>query len=84
MFIDKNGDLLGCGNNADGRLVFGVEEEVLKHPTFIKTPERIKKVFASNFSAIITESDDLYIWGEFLGNMLEMTNFFLLDDEMRS
>ena len=48
----------------------------IKEPTFIKAPGRVKKIFASQFSALITEKDDLYVWGDFMSEVIEMTNFF--------
>lgn len=40
----------------------------------------MKKIYASTFSALITEKDDLYVWGPFLGEPLEMMNPFDLDE----
>ena len=39
----------------------------------------MKKIYASSFSALITEKDDLYLWGGFLGEIIEMYNPF--DDD---
>ena len=36
----------------------------------------MKNIFASNFSALVTEQDDLFIWGGFLGEVVEMYNPF--------
>ena len=35
-------------------------------------------------SALITEKDDLYIWGEFLGEIISMTNPFDSDEFMEN
>lgn len=58
------------------------DEKFIPEPTFVKTPDRVKKVFASTMSALITEKDDLYIWGEFLGEIIDMTNPFESDEFM--
>lgn len=55
-------------------------DKSIQEITFIQTPDRAKKIFASNFSALITEKDDLFIWGGFLGEIVEMLNPFELDE----
>lgn len=40
----------------------------------------MKKIYASTFSALITEKDDLYIWGGFLSEVIDMTNPFELEE----
>lgn len=81
LFIDKNGSLYGCGDNSKGQLMSHSSKKKIKEITFIKTPDRVKKISASSFSALITEKDDLYVWGEFLSEIIEMTNPFELDGD---
>ena len=76
LFLDKNGDLFGCGLNDKKQILFSSSEKSIKEPILIKTPDRVKKIFASNFSALVTEKDDLYIWGGFLGEEIDMMNPF--------
>lgn len=80
LFLDKNGDLFGCGSNDKKQLLYSNEEKNIKEPTLIHTPDRVKKIFASNFSALITEKDDLFIWGGFLGEIVEMLNPFEMEE----
>lgn len=80
LFLDKNGDLFGCGLNDKKQILYTSPDKSIKEPTFIQTPDRVKKIFASNFSALITEKDDLFIWGGFLGEIVEMLNPFELEE----
>ena len=47
LFLDKNGDLYGCGNNNKGQLIYNNESQRISEPTYIKAPGRVKKIFAS-------------------------------------
>lgn len=76
LFLDKVGDLYGCGNNDKKQVLFTSEDKTVQEPTYIQSNDRVKKIFASSFSALITEKDDLYLWGGFLGETLEMYNPF--------
>lgn len=40
----------------------------------------MKKIFASTFSALITEKDELYLWGPFLGEIIDLMNPFDMDE----
>lgn len=45
----------------------------------------MKKIFASSFSALVTEKDDLFLWGKFLAENHEMFNPFdeeFVEEEM--
>ena len=52
------------------------DEEVIKEPSYIQTPDRVKSMFASTFSALITEKDEFYFWGPFLSEEYDMMNPF--------
>ncbi len=80
LFLDKNGDVLVTGNNEDGKLNPQNKNENIKQPEMIEIPERVKKIFANTVNALITEKDDLYIWGSFLGEVVEMHNPFADED----
>lgn len=80
LFLDKNGDIYGCGKNDQKQLIFQSNNKTISAPTLIQTPERVKKIFASSFSALITEKDDLYVWGGFLSEIIDMTNPFEFEE----
>jgi len=70
LWLDNNGEVWVAGNNADGRLIATEKAQVIKRPARIQTPERVKRVIASNFNAIVSDKDVLYIWGHFLDEIL--------------
>lgn len=80
LWLDNNGDVWVAGNNSEGRLIITEKNQVIKRPTRIQTPERIKRISASNFNAIISEKDVLYIWGSFLDEILPICAPFDEDD----
>ncbi len=76
LFLNKDGFLFVSGNNKDNRLIIENSSEKIQTPTFLKTPDRVKKIFASQFNAIITEKDDLFIWGHFCETTIDFDNPF--------
>lgn len=76
LFLNKEGLVFVCGNNKDSRLMINNDTEKIKKPTHLQTPEKVKKVFASQYNAIITEKDDLFIWGLFCGDIIDFENYF--------
>jgi len=50
-------------------LILTNDLKYIKEPTFIYIPDRVKKIYASSFSALVTEKDDLFDWGGFLGEI---------------
>lgn len=42
----------------------------------ISLPEKVQKVFAMNFCAVVTDKDNLFIWGEFNYKIKEPYNPF--------
>lgn len=47
--------MFGCGNNKNGRLISNFKKSKVKEITEVKTQERVKNIFASTNSALITE-----------------------------
>lgn len=70
LWLDTQGDVWVVGNNSDSRLIASDNNRYIKRPTKIQAPERVKRVAASNFNALVSEKDVLYIWGNFLDEIL--------------
>lgn len=74
LWKDTSGDLWGVGENEKGEL--SLKNKFYKIPVKIDIGEKIKKIYATNFSAAITEKDTLFVWGEFMGTVLPITSPF--------
>jgi alpha-tubulin suppressor-like RCC1 family protein len=72
LFVNEEGELWVCGNNEEGRLIAGNNKELIKTPTNIPLPEKVNRVFSTNFNALLTERNDLYVWGCFMEQILPM------------
>lgn len=65
FMVDQNGQLWGCGHNGLGQLMLKTTSPYSTTPLKLDKVNSIKKVAgaSSSFQAILTESGDLYLWG---------------------
>ena len=71
LFLTQNKKVFACGENSQGQLGIGNKKNSLL-PVKIMLLENfaIQKICASDFSAALSESGELYVWGEPYQNQL--------------
>ena len=72
LFVNGDGELWVCGNNEEGRLISNNNKELIKTPTHVPLPEKVARVYSTNFNALLTEKNDLFVWGCFMEQILPM------------
>lgn len=60
----ESGLILACGSNPNGCLGVGADHVKVDELLPVVTTEEFDQIFASNFSAGLTPSGSLYLWGE--------------------
>jgi alpha-tubulin suppressor-like RCC1 family protein len=84
LFLDQEGGVWVTGNNDNERLIPGKKAPRIKAPTKIEIEEPVKRVFASNLNCVITEKNNLYLWGCFMDQVLPLFNPFEESDELEA
>ena len=80
LYLDNTGEVWVVGNNRNSQLNPDNEEDIINRPERIVSPEKVKRIMASNFNALVSEKDTLYIWGSFLEETLPICAPFEDDD----
>lgn len=76
LFLDNDGGVWVSGNNDNERLIQGKKIARIRVPTKIDFEEPVKRVFSSNMNCVITEKNNLYVWGCFMDQILPIFNPF--------
>jgi alpha-tubulin suppressor-like RCC1 family protein len=80
LFLNKQGQVFGCGNNEIKQLsYYSPIKQISKH-TLITLPEKMVRVFAGNFSAAISEKENIFVWGLFNDEVLSPINPFKAEE----
>ena len=80
LFLDTDGGVWVVGNNDNERLIPGKKLARVKIPTKIELEKAVKRVLASNLNGVITEKNDLFVWGCFMDQVLPVFNPFDEDE----
>jgi len=63
LFLTSKGEIYACGANSQASLAVHNQKDKVYSPTKIEMDVMIKEIYASDFSAALTDSGDLYLWG---------------------
>ena len=67
LFLTSAGEVYASGNNENGQLGVNIEEDFIFEPQFVEfekdQQEFVRSIECSNFSSLITNHNNLYIWG---------------------
>lgn len=74
LFLNKNGQILVCGNNSQKQLNWHFDVEWIFVPEILLLEERVTKIYASEFSAAVTDKEELLLWGNFGGKINPIHN----------
>ena len=70
FFIDKEGQVWGCGGNSRGQLTFKASDKVFNTLTKLEFPNAIQSIVAgSQFSIILDDGGNIWICGECNGDI---------------